>query len=89
MIQVLLSQKIKNLKKLNVKSELFRFFAHQKNNNIVGKFSDLYSHLNNWFKLLKSDANSTQQQWTTSGSEEDVEKVKWMREWDGNGKKMK
>jgi hypothetical protein len=29
------------------KSELFRFFAHQKNNIVVGKFSDLYSHLNN------------------------------------------
>lgn len=31
----------------------------------VGKFSDLYSHLDNWVKLLKSDVNSTQKQWTT------------------------
>lgn len=35
----------------------------------MGKFSDLYSHLDNWVKLLKSDANSTQQQWTTKNEE--------------------
>lgn len=40
---------------------------------IVGKFSDLYSHLDNWVKLLKSDANSTQQQWTAKN----ITKKKW------------